>query len=99
MYHNCNSAVKLPFGTTARFTIGRGIKQRDPAAPYLFLLVMQALSLHIGQNHFKGIQVNGTEFKSSMLADDTTLFLQDKEQIKIALDCLDEKTALEKVVT
>lgn len=89
MYHNCNSSVKLPFGTTARFKIGRGIKQGDPAAPFLFLLVMQALSLHISQNHFKGIQVNGTEIKCSQLADDTTLFLYDKDQIKIALDCLD----------
>ena len=88
MYHNCNSSVKLPFGTTARFPIGRGIKQGDPAAPYLFLLVMQALSLHIDQNKFKGIQINGTEIKCSMLADDTTLFLQDKEQIRIVLDCL-----------
>lgn len=89
MYQDSNSSVKLPFRTTPRFNIGREIKQGDSAAPYLFLLVMQALTMCLNLNNFQGIQVNGKELKFCQLADDTTLFLQDKEQIQNAVDCLE----------
>ncbi len=71
MYQNCSNSVRLPFVTTPRFTIGKGIKQGDPAAPYLFLLVMQALTPYVKQNHFKGIQIKDKEIKCSQLAGDT----------------------------
>lgn len=33
MYSDCNTSIKLPFGTTLRFNISRDVKQGDPAAP------------------------------------------------------------------
>ena len=88
MYTNCNSSIKLFNGTSERFNINRGIKQGDPVAPYIFLIVIQALCLHINNNNFKGICIGGNEIKCSQLADDTTIFLQNEEQIPKAIECL-----------
>lgn len=53
LYEGCNSSVKLPYGITPRFNIERGIKQGDPIAPFLFLLVMQTMTLHIQNDHLR----------------------------------------------
>ena len=73
LYSECNSSVKLPWGTTHRFNISRGIKQGDPAAPFLFLLVMQTMAPHIYNDSFQGIQILGKEIKCCQLADDTAI--------------------------
>lgn len=88
MYTNCNSSIKLANGTSGRFSISRGIKQGDPAAPYLFLVIMQALCLHIHKDHFRGICIGENEIKCSQLADDTTIFLQNQGQTLKAIECL-----------
>lgn len=89
IYSNCNTSIKLPFGTTPRFNTSRGVKQGDPAAPFLFLLVMQVLCLHIKKNPFQGIRLLDKEIKCSQLADDTTIFLRSNREIDAALRCLD----------
>ena len=88
LYSDCNSSVKLPWGTTHRFNISRGIKQGDPAAPFLFLLVMQVMALHLYNDNFQGINVVGKEIKCCQLADDTAIFLKDEFQVKKVIDCL-----------
>lgn len=88
LYNNCNSSVKLPWGTTHRFNILRGIKQGDPAAPFLFLLVMQTMAAHLQKNSFEGIQISSHEIKCCQLADDTAIFMKDKCQIKKIISCL-----------
>ncbi len=86
---NCNTSIKLPFGTTPRFDTSRGVKQGDPSAPFLFLLVMQVLCLHVKNNTFQGICLFDKEIKCSQLADDTTIFLRSEREIDEALRCLD----------
>lgn len=88
LYSDCNSSVKLPWGTTHRFGISRGIKQGDPAAPFLFLLVMQAMALHINNDSFQGIQILDREIKCCQLADDTAIFLKNEMQVKKVINCL-----------
>jgi len=56
--------------------MNRGIFQGCPISPYLFLLVIQTVSLAVKQNpNIKGIPVGDHIVKISMLADDTTCFL------------------------
>lgn len=43
LYSEYNSSVKFPWGTACRLDISLGIKEGDPVAPFLFLLVMQTL--------------------------------------------------------
>lgn len=47
MYKVCRSLDKLSTGTTRSSSVCRGIKQGDPAAPFLFLSVMQTMLLHV----------------------------------------------------
>lgn len=88
LYNDCNSSVKLPWGTTHRFNISRGIKQGDPAAPFLFLLVMQTLTLLLHKDSFQGIRIGDKEIKCCQLADDTAIFLKDVSQVKRIIECI-----------
>lgn len=90
LYASGNSSIKLPYGTTKRFRIERGIRQGCPVSPYLFLLPMQILSIYIKESSLKGISIAGRTISLSQLADDTTLFLQDRSQIDMAVKLLDK---------
>ena len=58
------------------FNIGRGCRQGDPLSPYIFILCSEILAIKIRNNkNIKGIKVNGTEFKLSQYADDTSAIL------------------------
>lgn len=81
LYAFGNSSVKMPCGATVR--IDWGICQRCPASP------MQIIATHIKKSKLKGISVAGKVISLSPLADDATLFLQDKSQIDIAVRLLD----------
>ena len=77
LYKRCSSSVKLLNGTTRSFNIERGIKQGDPIAPFLFLLIMQTTALHINKDYFRGIQFAESQLKCCQLADDTTIFFKE----------------------
>ncbi len=93
LYAFGNSSIKLPHGTTKRFGIERGVRQGCPVSPYLFLLPMQILTNYIKNSSLKGISIAGRVISLSQPADDTTLFLQDRHQIKVAIKLLDELSA------
>lgn len=63
LYSDYNISVKLPRGTTRRFSISRGIKQEDVASLLKFLLVMQTMALHIHNDSFQGIKITDREVK------------------------------------
>ena len=65
--------------------IGRGCRQGDPIAPYLFILAAQILTVLILQNSdIRGICLNGLEIKITQYADDTTLLLDGSQSSLIA---------------
>ena len=61
---------------TKDISMDRGIFQGCPISPYLFLLAIETMALAIRQNKdIKGIPVQDNELKISLLADDSTCFL------------------------
>jgi len=85
-YGGINSSIILQTNTSRRFFIKRGVQQGCPISPFLFLIVVELLSISIVKNPgFCGITLFNKEIKISQLADDTTLFLKDKSQISNAI--------------
>ncbi|CDQ93629.1 unnamed protein product [Oncorhynchus mykiss] len=82
--------VVLAHGTSQRFDIGRGIRQGCPISPFVFLLVTQIMALHIKKGHFQGVSALGNEFKLCQLADDTTIFLRDRNEVSKAVSCIED---------
>lgn len=74
LYNNANALIKLQHGTYQRFNLERGICQGCPISPYLFLLPLQLLAIHIQNNHLKGMSVANQSILISQLADNTNLF-------------------------
>ena len=74
------------------FTIKRGVRQGCPLSPYLFIIGIEILSYAIrNNNNIKGIEINGTEVKNTLFADDETLILNGTEEsFKTAVYTLEE---------
>ncbi len=85
-YRGINSSVILQNYTSRRFFINRGVRQGCPISPFLFLIVVELLAIIVEKNpNLLGIMLFNREIKISQLADDTTLFLKDKNLIKNAI--------------
>lgn len=79
LYKDISSSVMLFPNTTKRFPVHRSVRQGCPSSPFLFLIVVELLSIHILHCHpFQGLRIFEKEIKITQLADDTVLFLKDK---------------------
>ena len=68
------------------FELSRSIRQGCPISALLFLLVVELLANKIrGDEDIKGIEIGNTIYKISMMADDTTLILNDIGSISNAI--------------
>ncbi|XP_019162015.1 PREDICTED: uncharacterized protein LOC109158583 [Ipomoea nil] len=90
---NWNGGKLPPFG------VGRGVRQGDPLAPYLFILAMETLSWAIQNEVNKGhwipykVARGGTNISHLFFADDLILFGEASEhQLKIILSVVDKFT-------
>lgn len=89
---------------TDEFKMGRGLRQGDPLAPFLFLVVAEGLAAlmrrAVERNYFKGIKVGAGGLSVSMLqfADDTVFFgepsLQNIITLKSILRCFEIASGL-----
>lgn len=87
LYSDINSSISLPFGTSKRFNISRGIRQGCPASPLLFIIVTELLAIFMKHNpNIQPLNLMGAPLIISQLADDTTLFLKNTSQVPLALN-------------
>lgn len=72
-YANISSCVINNQTSSKYFDVKRGVRQGDPLSPYLFILVVEILSLNIRDNKaIHGIRCGNKEIKLVQYADDTT---------------------------
>jgi hypothetical protein len=96
----CVSSVSFSIlingGKTDSFKHSRGLKQRDPLSPYLFILCQDVLSRLIDRQFnsgaINGVKMNpfGLAFTHVMYADDLMLFAKaTSREVLVLDDCLE----------
>ena len=75
-YKDARSTVSQCGFLSDFFKVERGCRQGDLLSCYIFILCAEILSIKIRSNpKIKGIKINGTEYKLSQFADDTSICL------------------------
>ena len=88
LLNNFQASINHCGNLSARFNIGRGCRQGDPIAPYLFILALELLAHRIRMD----TRVKGVSFGNLTLdlyADDLTIYLTPSEQnLQTVLDII-----------
>ena len=91
LYKDSKSAVINNGNFTEFFNLERGVRQGCPLSTYLFLLVVELLSISIRNNQqIEGIKLKNNTLKISQMADDTTIFLSSSASIPPLLSILND---------
>ncbi len=89
LYNNSQSCVINNGYTSDFFNLEKSVRQGCPLAPFLFVIVVEVLSIAIRNDaNIKGINVEDQEIKLSQLADDTTCFVTDEESARNLINTL-----------
>ncbi len=79
-YTDIKSCILYNGHSSAYFSILRGVRQGDPLAAYLFILVLETLSAALKYHpDIHGVTLNNTEHLLSQYADDSTVILDGEE--------------------
>lgn len=90
LYNDINSSVSLPWGTSKRFDVERGIRQGCSCSPLLFILVAELLAILIKNSpDIEPLNVLGKNLSIIQLADDSTIFLKSPDQIRLVVKRID----------
>uniref|UniRef100_A0A671U6T8 ribonuclease H n=1 Tax=Sparus aurata TaxID=8175 RepID=A0A671U6T8_SPAAU len=88
MYTNSKCAVKIGDKQTAFFPQGRGVRQGCNLSPILFNLYINEFACQLDQSTSPGLNLNGTEVKNLLYADDLVLLSPTKEGLQQHLSLL-----------
>ena len=89
-YNNISSCVINNGFSTPSFNVKRVVRQGDPLSPSLFIIVLELLALSIrNKDQIKGIEVDCSEIKLVIFADDMTSFVRDKFSHRTLFDTID----------
>ena len=96
---NTESSIHYLGWLSESFPVNTGIRQGCPFSPLAFIIALEMLAIKIrDDNQIKGLEIpiSASEvspihfLKILLYADDITLFLQDKDDMKRALDTIDK---------
>ena len=95
IYHNISTSIQNNGWLSDSFHPQRGLRQGCPISSLLFIIVAEIMATNIrNNNELKGISIKTNDItktiKLSQLADDTTLFLSSKNEIKLALNIVED---------
>ena len=78
--------VRMGYGTTDRFQIGKRVHQGCILSPCLFNIHAEYIMRHVGLDGAQaGIKIAGRNINNLRYADDTTLMAESKEELKSLL--------------
>ena len=80
-FSNRDAAVLMKGNFSDRILLGQGVPQGDIISPYIFVLAVEILLIKINfTKHIKGILFAKHESRSETFADDTSIFMERKEE-------------------
>ena len=90
-YNDVSSCVVNNGHASSFFSLERGVRQGCPLSGILFVLGIELFARALkNDGSIKGIQVDNQELKIVQYADDTTVFVQNKESVTHVLELLNE---------
>ena len=91
LLHNFSAVINHCGNISRKFCIGRGARQGDPIASYIFIIAIEILAHKLrDNNNIKGFQVNNLIHALELYADDCTIFLEPTdENLRNALKTLE----------
>ena len=106
LYNNTNSCVLNNGHKTGKFDLRRGVHQGCPLSALLFIILVQVLQQMLtNRKDISGVMVGDKEIKILQMADDTTIFTSDVQDIPKIVEVLNHfrsisglKTNIEKTI-
>ena len=97
-YKDVSSCVINNGHASTFFSLQRGVRQGCPLLGILFVLGIELFARALkNKSSVKGIEVNNHEIKIAQYADDTTVFVRDRESVLELLNLLEEFSSLSRL--
>ena len=91
LLHNFSAVLNHCGNISKKFSIGRGARQGDPIASYIFIICIEILAYKLrNEQAIKGFQIENLSHLLELYADDCSIFLEPKdENLRKTLEVLD----------